>query len=71
MDQVLKLRLGAYAHLQGRFIEKVGIKPDLRASEAQSLPKAIELISALSDISKPADQKSFPNSNVQSSGNDG
>lgn len=67
----IEITVGRLRTPSGRFIEKVGIKPDLRASEAQSLPKAIELISALSDISKPADQKSFPNSNVQSSGNDG
>ena len=67
----IEITVGRLRTPSGRFIEKVGIKPDLRASEAQSLPKAIKLINALSDISKPADQKSFPNSNVQSSGNDG
>lgn len=67
----IEITVGRLRTPLGKFIEGVGIKPDLRASEAQSLPKAIKLINALSDISKPADQKSFPNSNVQSSGNDG
>ena len=67
----IEITVGRLRTPLGKFIEGVGIKPDLSASEAQSLPKAIKLINALSDISKPADQKSFPNSNVQSSGNDG
>ena len=67
----IEITVGRLRTPSGKFIEGAGIKPDLSASEAQSLPKAIKLINALSDISKPADQKSFPNSNVQSSGNDG
>ena len=67
----IEITVGRLRTPLGKFIEGAGIKPDLSASEAQSLPKAIKLINALSDISKPADQKSFPNSNVQSSGNDG
>ena len=63
----IEISVGRLRTPLGKFIEGVGIKPDLSASESQSLPKAIELINALSDISKPAKQKSFPNSNVQSS----
>lgn len=67
----IEITVGRLRTPSGKFIEGVGIKPDLRASEAQSLPKAIELINALSDISKPAKQKSFSNSNVQSRSNNG
>jgi carboxyl-terminal processing protease len=67
----IEITVGRLRTPSGKFIEDVGIKPDLSASEEQSLPKAIELISALSDISKPADQKKFPNSNVQSSRHNG
>ena len=67
----IEITVGRLRTPLGKFIEGVGIKPDLVAGESQSLPKAIELIKALSDISKPADQKKFPNSNVQSSGHNG
>lgn len=67
----IEISVGRLRTPLGKFIEGVGIKPDLSASESQSLPKAIELINALSDISKPAKQKSFPNSNVQSSRHNG
>lgn len=67
----IEITVGRLRTPLGKFIEGVGIKPDLSASESQSLPKAIELINALSDISKPAKQKSFPNSNVQSSRHNG
>ena len=66
----IEITVGRLRTPSGKFIEGVGIKPDLSASESQSLPKAIKLINALADISKPADQKSFPSSTVQSSGND-
>ncbi len=67
----IEITVGRLRTPLGKFIEGVGIKPDLVAGESESLPKAIELIKALSDISKPADQKKFPNSNVQSSGHNG
>jgi carboxyl-terminal processing protease len=67
----IEITVGRLRTPSGKFIEGVGIKPDLIASESQSLPKAIKLITALSDISKPADQKKFPNSNVQSRGHNG
>jgi len=67
----IEITVGRLRTPSGKFIEGVGIKPDLIASESQSLPKAIKLIIALSDISKPADQKKFPNSNVQSRGHNG
>ena len=67
----IEITVGRLRTPSGKFIEGVGIKPDLSASEAQSLPKAVKLINALSDILKPADQKSFPKSTVQSSRNHG
>ena len=67
----IEITVGRLRTPLGKFIEGKGIKPDLAASEAQSLPKAIELIKGLSDILKPADQKSFPKSTVQSSRNHG
>ena len=67
----IEITVGRLRTPLGKFIEGKGIKPDLAASEAQTLPKAIKLIKALSDILKPADQKSFPNSTVQSSSNHG
>lgn len=67
----IEITVGRLRTPSGKFIEGVGIKPDVIASEAQSLPKAIELINAISDISKPADQKKFPNSNVQSRSHNG
>lgn len=67
----IEITVGRLRTPSGKFIEEVGIKPDVIASEAQSLPKAIELINAISDISKPADQKKFPNSNVQSRSHNG
>ena len=67
----IEITVGRLRTPLGKFIEGTGIKPDLVASEMQSLPKAINLINALSDILKPADQKSFPKSTVQSSGNRG
>ena len=67
----IEITVGRLLTPLGKFIEGTGIKPDLVASEMQSLPKAINLINALSDILKPADQKSFPKSTVQSSGNRG
>ena len=67
----IEITVGRLRTPSGKFIEGAGIKPDVIASEEQSLPKAIELINALSDISKPVDQKKFPNSNVQSSSQNG
>ena len=67
----IEITVGRLRTPLGKFIEGVGIKPDLVAGESQSLPKAIELIKALSDISKPADQKNFSNSTVQSSSHNG
>ena len=67
----IEITVGRLRTPSGEFIEGKGIKPDLAASETQSLPKAIELIKGLSDILKPADQKSFPKSTVQSSRNHG
>jgi carboxyl-terminal processing protease len=67
----IEITVGRLRTPLGKFIEGKGIKPDLVANEAQSLPKAIELIKGLSDILKPADQKSFPKSTVQSSRNHG
>jgi len=67
----IEITVGRLRTPSGKFIEGVGVKPDLMASETQSLPKAVKLIDALSDISKPVEQKSFPNSNVQSSSHNG
>jgi hypothetical protein len=46
----IEITVGRLRTPLGKFIEGKGIKPDLVATETESLPKAIELIKGLSDI---------------------
>lgn len=62
----IEITVGRLRTPLGKFIEGVGVKPDLMASEEQSLPKAIKLIDALADISKPAEQKTSKSSKTPS-----